>query len=72
MLGRTYGHTMFKLLPAIGYFPTMPMPRFASGMDFAATDAGAIFYTEDHPSAKMAALRSLEMVAFQSRKEIMI
>ena len=49
-LGKLWGQTTLKLIPAIGALPTSPLPPGVVKYDFSATDSGAIMYADGHPS----------------------
>ena len=48
-LGKIYGHTTLKLIPALGTLPATETPNFRSPFDYAITDSGAIYYPDGHP-----------------------
>ncbi|KAI4256567.1 MAG: hypothetical protein L6R42_006142, partial [Xanthoria sp. 1 TBL-2021] len=51
-LGKLYGETVLRLVPAVGVLPAVPLdfePTFA----FAATDGEAIYYPDGHPTEQM-------------------
>ncbi|KAL8874904.1 MAG: hypothetical protein Q9192_009126, partial [Flavoplaca navasiana] len=51
-IGKLYGETMLKLLPSIGVLSAAPLyPEPA--LDFAATDSGAIYYADGHPTEQI-------------------
>ncbi|KAL8935867.1 MAG: hypothetical protein Q9216_005218 [Gyalolechia sp. 2 TL-2023] len=54
-IGKLYGKTTLKLLPAIGCLPAHPIPDFDPPFDFAATDSVAISYPDGHPSEELLA-----------------
>lgn len=56
MLGKLYGQTTLKLLPAIGVLPNDPIPNFHSALSFAATDSAAIIYPDGHPAIETSPL----------------
>ena len=52
MIGKLYGETLLKLLPSIGVLSTAPLDPEPS-LDFAATDSGAIYYPDGHPTEQI-------------------
>ncbi|KAI4281670.1 MAG: hypothetical protein L6R38_003513 [Xanthoria sp. 2 TBL-2021] len=50
-IGKLYGHTTLKLLPAIGALPAseIPVPGWSSRFEYALTDSCAISYPDGHP-----------------------
>ncbi|KAL9615633.1 MAG: hypothetical protein Q9204_008719, partial [Flavoplaca sp. TL-2023a] len=51
-IGKLYGETTLKLLPSIGVLSAASLDPEAS-LDFAATDSGAIYYPDGHPTEQI-------------------
>lgn len=51
-VGKLYGETMLKLLPSIDVLSAAPLDPEPS-LDFAATDSGAIYYADGHPTKQI-------------------
>ncbi|KAL8885928.1 MAG: hypothetical protein Q9215_006293 [Flavoplaca cf. flavocitrina] len=51
-IGKLYGETILKLLPSIGVLSAAPLDQEPS-FDFAATDSGAIYCPDGHPTERI-------------------
>lgn len=51
-LGKLYGETVLRLVPAVGVLPAVPLD-FEPTFGFAATDGEAIYYPDGHPTEQM-------------------
>ncbi|KAL9033959.1 MAG: hypothetical protein Q9180_005669, partial [Flavoplaca navasiana] len=69
-IGKLYGETTLKLLPSIGVLSAAPLDPEPS-LDFAATDSGAIYYPDGHPTEQIlsATARALPPTSHQMAYE---
>ncbi|KAL8877661.1 MAG: hypothetical protein Q9198_004364, partial [Flavoplaca austrocitrina] len=56
IIGKLYGEKMMKLVPGIGVLSAAPLEGEPS-LDFAATDSGAIYYPDGHPTQEIISAR---------------
>ncbi|KAL8942693.1 MAG: hypothetical protein Q9211_001291 [Gyalolechia sp. 1 TL-2023] len=52
-IGKLWGHTTLKLIPAMGALQPPSSSSFQPPFEYAATDSGAISYPDGHPSEEM-------------------